>query len=298
MKSDLIKLLNPRTLGVGHWSGWKCASTTTGTRHAGASRVGTQKLQGVGNPTNSAEMSAGRTARKTLVYLAQKQKEEILALHDEDPVRWTATVLATRFGAPRENVQMLLRLGQERKRRQKYINSLPGDQKSNIEKLKSQSVDAWFEISSEPSLSSRRTRTPYSRSQSSPQLSTPSSRPPKSVDELRSVAFATEENIDDDDPSATKTPAEGDIDKEIDGTAVEESEWSKNLDHLCANAELDTTRRWSFAFIEVGRTKKVRRGVWLRVGQSGKLRIADEEERKLFLNAVNTRDSKAFPQSQ
>lgn len=257
-----------------------------------------QKLQGASDPANSAKESTWRVARKTLVYLAQKQKEEILALHDEDPVRWTATVLATRFGAPRENVQMLLRLGQERKRRQKYINSLPGDQKSNIEKLKSQSVDAWFEISSEASLSSRRTRTPYSRSQSSPQLSTPSSRPAKSVDELRTVAFAMEENMDEDDPSVAETPAEADTDKGVDKTAVKESEWAKNLDHLCANAELDTIRRWSFAFIEVGRTKKVHRGIWLREGQSGKLRIADEEERKLFLNVVSMRDSKAFPQSQ
>lgn len=297
MNRDLTKLMNCRTIeSVRRWSSLRCVSTTTGNRNLGASEGKAQNVRRTGNPGSSDGVDTGRAVRKTVVYLAQKQKEEILALHEEDPVRWTATVLATRFGAPQENVKMLLRLGQERIRRQKYINGLPGEQKLSIEKLKEQAVAAWSELSTESSPSSRRAHAPYSRAHSLPKHHTSSSRPTKSADELRAIAL--ENDVDDSDPHVAEASKESDTGDESDKMVAKESQWAKNLDDLCANAELDTVRRYSFAFIEVGRTKKVHRGVWLREGQSGKLRKANDEERKLFLNAVNIRDSKAFSQAQ
>lgn len=271
------------------------ASTTTSFRSGRTRGSRPQPFLDTSNATNAKEADSRHTDRRTVVFLAQKQKEEILALHEEDPLRWSATVLAARFGAPRENVQMLLRLGQERNRRDQFVKSLPKDQKDTIQKLRDQSISAWSELSTEGSPFSRRVQFSYLRSQSSSQHRAPGPRPTISVDELREVALGKDGDANDQHTMESTEAGAGDGG---DDAGMERSEWARKLDHLCENVELDTIRRTSFAFIEVGRGKNIYRGVWLREGQTGKLRIADEDERKLLLNKVNMRDAKAFRQQQ
>lgn len=244
--------------------------------------------------------SDGHDQSMNVVYLADKQKEEIFALHDEDPVRWSASVLSTRFRAPYENVQMLLRLRWERRQREKFVQGLSKDEKLRTDRMREQSVSAWKQLHENSSV--HRQHSPSARGPSPGLRSKSRDRSGSSIDDMRAAVFesthgkggsAAENGTTESDLEVT----EGDLDSKMkDNEEACLSEWAGELKEVCENAEQDAVRKWSFAFIEIGRKRDLKRGVWLREGQSGRLRIADEEERKLFLNQVNMRDSKAFSQ--
>lgn len=208
-----------------------------------------------------------------LRYIPLKVKEEMLALHDEDGSRWTATTLSARFSAPRENVEAILKL-----RRFRAPESVGGrekrsaDEQKELEIMREQMVNAWKQV---PEVTER---SGYRRGNQS--LAKPSVLP---KGEAAAVA-AQEGEVD------AKEKEVGDAEEK---KVVEKSKTAKWIEETCEKAALDVKRRTTFAFIEVGnsRDEEVERAVWMREGGTGKLRVANEMERKVLLQQVRVVDS-------
>lgn len=75
---------------------------------------------------------------------------------------------------------------------------------------------------------------------------------------------------------------------------VVKSAWAQELEQDVGHAERDVTRRTTFAFVEIGVEKHVSGAVWVREGETGVLRLAQEEERRLLLGEVRARDTEAW----
>ncbi|KAI0564179.1 Ribonuclease Z [Gracilaria domingensis] len=217
--------------------------------------------------TTSHKNATSTASRKQLLYIPRKTKEEIMALHEEDPKRWNTTTLSKRFGAHSENVESLLKLHALRKHREKQIQQSEEEERKRIERMREKMVDSWSELQ-------------------------------EFVMRTRHVAdasrFTTSEKglegreEDDDDESDV-------ADEDMHTEEVVNSKWGAYLEKEIEDAALDTPRKCTYAFVEIGKGEEhVRRAVWIREGESGRLRLADEAERSLLLNQVRAKDSQAF----
>lgn len=200
-----------------------------------------------------------------MAYIPTKMKEEMKALHLEDGSRWSASTLAARFGARRENVAGLLKLvraGRKEARR-------GGEEGERLEKLREEAARAWREVKEGGGGGKR-----YGR-----RLAAASTR------EGAGAAVQREEKKKEGEQEAEQEMVEQVVRRKS-RTAV----W---VEELCERAEVDVKRRTSFAFIEVGGEKgeDVDKAVWIREGASGKLRVADERERDVLLQKVRVVDS-------
>lgn len=220
---------------------------------------------------------------KRVLFIPVKMKEEMLALHEEDKNRWTATTLATRFKAPQENVDALLKLGAIRRRREEALQAANGETREKITHLRTQAVKTWAALP-DGSISTSRWR-----------VAKPTHADVTGEHNLRAARKASAEPPNKSDPMTNETIAENSNTEEPE---PEKSTWAEHIERICENAELDSVRKTTFAFIEVGKRQDLHRAVWIREGATGKLRLADQEERKLLTNRVTVRDSKAFLPSQ
>ena len=213
------------------------------------------------------------SGRQQLVYIPWKTKEEIIGLHDDDATRWNASTLSARFNAPRENVEAILRLGGIRKQREKMIQSLNKEHRERIVKAREKAINAWTQLSES--------------------VPTGTKRGPARPSELQRPAAAVDTGGRDEAGEADEADKEEESDAEIE---LENSPWAEYVEKEGANFETDIPRRSTYAFIEIGDQKEdLRRAVWLRE-PSGKVRQADEDERKLLLNEERVRDSPAWKQ--
>lgn len=216
----------------------------------------------------AAVQAAGHGARRrngTLAYIPTKMKEEMKALHLEDGSRWSASTLAARFGARRENVAGLLKLvraGRKDARR-------GGAEGERLEKLREEAARAWREVKEGGGGGKR-----YGR-----RLAEASRM------EGEGVKVRKEEKQEKEGEQEVMEMEEQVVRRKS-ATAV----W---VEGLCERAEVDVKRRTSFAFIEVGGEKgeDVDKAVWIREGASGKLRVAEERERDVLLQKVRVVDS-------
>jgi len=203
----------------------------------------------------------------------------MIDLHEEDSSRWTSTTLSARYSAPIENVSALLKLAYVRK------NKLParGDRwrgmkdedcglnSAELEALREQIRTAWKAL-------------------------------PEVKDEVREVgpAVASEsiekveavgEVVDDD--TGDEQSEEDVSNKEV----VEKSVTAQWIESVCDHAARDVERRTTFAFIEVGgkgALNNVQRAVWLRDGATGKLRVANEDERDILIGNARVADKEVW----
>lgn len=193
-----------------------------------------------------------------------------MALHEEDPKRWNVTTLSTRFSAERGNVEAILRLFRMRQMRQREAKARSEEVQSRVEQLEQRSVEAWNMLG-------------------------------EGVFRGRAIARAS---VSGGDGLGHEGEAEsGDVEEGVDDGAqtdgAEEkfvnSSWAEFLEREIEGAEVDVSRRTTYAFVEIGEGgAEVRRAVWLREGDSGRLRLAEEEERQLLVNEVRARDSQAW----
>lgn len=219
------------------------------------------------------------SAPATLPYVPLKLKDEMLSLHAENPTRWNATTLAHRFSAPRANVAAILKLYALRTEPAASKPSLADEKSASLCNARDAALAAWAGIPEVKGMSGRgRARAP------------PSDTPAP-------LADAAEASARELAGLAEATGAEGSEEGIGEGAREEElpkSKWWGRVKELCeGEAELDAKRKTTFAFIEVGKRKETR-AVWLRDGATGKLRMADDEERRFLLEETNMRDTKAF----
>lgn len=223
-----------------------------------------------------------------LRYIPLKMKEEMLALHAEDSARWSATTLSARFSAPRENVEGLLRLARFRQREEVSGRERRSQEESEgLEKMREKAVKAWKEL---PELTERGGSRRGERRLAEPSV--------MAKGEAAKVAAKETEG-----GGVVAEAEHGEPEEEEELVVVEKSvrksrtaEW---VEEFCKEAERDVSRRTTFAFIEVGGKGKeggggmeeVERAVWIREGESGKLRVAEEMERKVLLHKVRVVDS-------
>lgn len=215
--------------------------------------------------------------RTELVYIPSKMKEEVLALHEEDSNRWTATTLSARFGAPHDNIAALLSLGKLRQQQNDRIKKLDQEQRKVIEDFRDKGIKAWSSLSSV---------SPYTSAASRRRVAMPSKR--EDLIGKQNASVVTEEENDEVEVEVG--------DEEIKDT--KKSMWYEYIEDNYDKVQTDSVRKTTFAFIEVGKKNKsqsnIERAVWLRDGATGKLRLADMEEKKLLTSQVKMRDSKAF----
>lgn len=212
-----------------------------------------------------------------LRYIPAKMKEELIVLHAESPTRWTASALSARFGVPHDNVSALLGLVTRRADRDAAIERLPRETRDTVTDLRARGCDAWQALpeTSAP-IRSWRHQAPPSKSDTEMELELQAQMKPEPM------------------PAELRDLAEHVSLEEDDHTSKPRSAWATFLDKRCDGLELDVKRNTSFSFIEVGNDAGVTRAVWIREGATGKIRIADAEERKLLLSEVKVRDSDAF----
>lgn len=176
-----------------------------------------------------------RTAKRAL---DEHTKNELRALHEANPARWTPATLAARYGSSRARVAAVLRLGALRTR----------VQDKHAERTKAL-AEVWRTV--DGPLAKRHT-------------------PPMPVEDDKEIELALAE-------------AEDATEEEIDTVGTTETaEWAK---YAIAKAEYETTRKSTFAFIEVGkRTSDQSRAVWIRDGTTGLLRAPSRKERIRILD--------------
>lgn len=187
-------------------------------------------------------------------YIAQKTKEEIRALHGEDPARWSVASLAARFGAPEGNVAAIVRMGCKRRGGEEAREALRA---------------AWVRL---PEVSaSRGTRGARDL------VGVPGPR----AGRVESVGVAVEEEGEE---SMEEEAVEEEVEEDVDEAIVERSVTAQWVEQLCKTAPLDTPRRTTFAFVEVGKgLEDAQRAVWLREGETGRLRAASDPERGVLM---------------
>lgn len=220
-------------------------------------------------------------ARRDMGFVSSKMKEEILELYEEDEKRWTAATLSTRFGVPRANVTALLKLGQLRRQREAMLQTLNEEKKRKLLDLCTKATSAWATLPSVTGGGAVKRR--VLRASSTKGIG----------DRNTSVQGQILAGVNDNNEAVkdSSKPIEANTDVEI---KSEKSPWARYIEEHYRDVELDTVRRTTFAFIEVGRNQDLQRAVWIREGATGKLRLADDEERKLLTAQIKVRDSTAF----
>lgn len=230
------------------------------------------------------------SSTQTLSYIPYKTKEEILGLYLEDPQRWNTATLSTRFNAPRQNVDALIQLGALRKERESRIKEFKDDDRKRLEESRKRALDAWSQLAESIPMS-------YSPHR----LASPSRLGKKDavVDRKEAEAGKDEQKLDGAEGAVVGEVSNGEI-GEIGEDGVEEevievknSVWADQLGKEIGNMERDVERKTRFAFIEIGEQSDVQRAVWIREN-SGELRFADNEERRLLLDEVGVRDARAW----
>lgn len=212
-------------------------------------------------------------------YIPQKVKEEMAGLYSEDAARWNATTLAVRFGAPRENVEMWLRLCKLRGIVSKKAKRTAEEEKA-VEGMREKAATAWKAL---PEVTERR------RWVTAP-----------STIEASENGGGTEVSmkVEGGETEATEVAGEKDatVEEETEEKIVQKSRTAEWVETFCENAPRDVSRRTTFAFIEVSRKKgeELERAVWIREGVSGCLRVARKEEREVLLSKVRSQDASVW----
>lgn len=203
--------------------------------------------------------------RARLTYLTTKTKQEMLGLRGEDAGRWTVTTLSKRFGGDPRNVAAMLRLAEERERRD---GGRDAEWKKRVEELRGRMIGAWAAVM-EPRAG----------------VGVGIARATEVVKGVEGRERADKEGEDDDE----REGEEGEEEEEKEEVVL--SDWAKYLqDGGCERAQVDVRRRTTFAFVEVGVAEGVRGGAWVREAHTGKLRVADASERKILLQEAGVRD--------
>lgn len=223
-----------------------------------------------------------------LPFIPQKSKEEMLELHAEDPSRWTPTTIAARFNASRDNVQAVLRLGKLRPVRETRLRDAKLWESASTARDKA--LATWADL-----------HVPHVSGKSRGMMAT---RSPSTSDRIaltKEVVNNTEQTSSDSKEASEEDALESDVDAKFQPepeVEIAPSKWAKHIEANYEKVEDDWVRKTTYAFIEVGKDRDVRRAVWLREGGTGKLRIADDEERRLFLSEVTARDTTALKDGQ
>lgn len=218
-----------------------------------------------------------------LSYIPQKVKDEMAGLHAEDASRWNATTLAARFGAPRENVGMWLRLCKLRGHapRRKKRN---GEEEKAIKEMRMKAVAAWKAL---PELAERR------RWVAKPSvIENAGTGKEKNVTEGTEEREKVEGDKDEKDILNVKEESQEEGEKRV----LPKSRTAEWVESFCENAPRDVSRRTTFAFIEVAGKKgeEMERAVWLREGKSGVLRLARKEERDVLLSKARSQHASVW----
>lgn len=179
------------------------------------------------------------------------------ALYDEDPSRWTATTLASRYSAPPKNVEAFLRL--VKLRRKGWAGKKSKEEIDRLDSMRADMLKTWARLA-EPRAKRGAIAPP------SPSL--------KDASEIPGEMEVEE------------------VEEEVQEIVVKEkSRTFKWLEETIADAAKDRIRKNSFAFIEVGEGAKGKtRAVWIREGSTGDLRLAREQERSVLLDEVRSTD--------
>lgn len=204
-------------------------------------------------------------------------------LHDEDAARWNATTLATRFGAPRENVEMWLRLCKLRGRASKKVKRSAQEEEA-LEEMRTKAVAAWKGL---PEVMERR------RWMAKPSVIEEAGR-----EKDRNKTEEAEEGakVDGDEKEKEVVRAEEEAQEEGEQKVLRRSRTAEWVESFCENAPRDVSRRTTFAFVEVAGKKgeEMERAVWIREGKSGVLRVARREERDVLLSKTRSQDASVW----
>lgn len=220
------------------------------------------------------------SARPKLLYVPNKMKEEIMALHEEDPKRWNVTTLSSRFSAERANVEAVLRLFRLRQMRRREVKTRSEEDRVRIERAEERSMEAW-KLLGEGVYRGRA----IARASVSGGEGLGEDGDGEGESESESEGAGAEDTVED------AVQAGGGEEKK----EVVKSAWAEFLEKEIDRAEVDVSRRTTYAFVEIGEGgDDIRRAVWVREGESGRLRLAEEEERRLLMNEVRARDSQAW----
>jgi hypothetical protein len=236
-------------------------------------------------------------------YLPSKVFDEMAALHDQDPGRWTAVTLAVRYDAPQESVAAALLLAKRGSR-----NTLK-DQRAKV-------AQAWATLPESGQAARRRpdsvSAAVYSdgvqekvayRKDIKPRFDIIDDIYSAAVDKQLSdmasekVLAAGGETLVKCSNGASRADRESQDQTEMESDVSDDTR-KKSLAELMVEGliaddkNVDARRKTSFAFIEAGVPNEQRRAVWIRDGSTGRIRLPTADERSHILGGPQRRFQK------
>jgi hypothetical protein len=250
--------------------------------------------------------SPGATSGR-MRYIPAKVMDEMAALQEEDPARWTAVTLAMRYDAPQESVAAALLLSKRSSRashadqrakvseawaklqdvghaarrksdaynigRPDVVANEDGSRERNYIKPQFSVIDDIYDAAV---VQMQKQSAPDTVTAGSKETSAESSEPPSTVHKVQAeqqnqVELPKAINVE----SQIKSPAE---------LMVEEL--------LADETNIDLKRKTSYAFFEAGIPHEQRRAVWIRDGSTGRIRLPSDEERAHLLGGEQRRFQK------
>lgn len=239
------------------------------------------------------------TARRSLVSasssvatrrLTPKMFQEISQLHEEDPERWTAVTLSTRFAIPVDTVNAAMLLSTRGQKRRKT-------------EVHARIAEAWSKISSPPNTPNRLRRDTSSEPMTEstekltlqPRFSIVDDKYAAAMESLQQrenavgeaditksetemEAMSVESVSDAEGLEGTHASDEDDVGEKEAEEISDLQQWINSM--VDDETNVDAIRQTTYAFMEAGRAPGEERAIWIRDGSTGRIRHPSDEERK------------------